>query len=159
MNNFVIRHRKIINLQMLTILWAMVLVSSQVADGQGSHVNRVTITQPGQNKQISESSLHVSGDCEINDGSNIWVFHHQRGSVSSWMFQKETGCSKKQWQGTVMLGNQTGLIDIIVVTFSAQTVGDDIGQSLKGLTGDKLRENLKGETSDRATVTVRNVRE
>jgi hypothetical protein len=159
-NNFVIRHRKIINLQMLIILLAVILGGPQVADGQGVHTNLVTIKK--ENTSIHGSFINVSGTCDIRDGSNIWVLYHRKRSDSSWMVKPATECSRQEWASSINLGNQSGTIDIdiIAVTFSAQTREDDIGRLLTGINGDQLPRILRGETSDRAitTVTVRKVR-
>ncbi len=160
MGKFTIKQRRIIKLQMLAILLLLLLGSSQFADGQETYKNRVTITEPIENRPISASSLHVRGECDIRDGNNIWVLYHWRGPGGSpWQVHKATICENGHWEGGIIhLPNQTGSIDIVATTFDGQKEKEKIQRLLEGKYGDQL-PTLMGETRDsRATVTVDIVR-
>ncbi len=162
MGNFTIKQRRMIKLQILTILLLLFFGYSQVVYGQEAERNRVEITAPREGDNVG-SRIVVTGTSEIRDRSHVWVLVHLKLLTDQWWPQPKPVVDEKgNWQALASFGVPEDIgfdFEIVAATFDKQAEAEILRYNDHGSrTGQWLPISFPRTTSNKAVVTVKKVK-
>lgn len=162
MKRLTINQRRMIKLQMLTILLLLLFGGSQFVDGQEVKKNTVAITAPKEADEVG-SKIVVKGTSTIHDRSQVWVLVHLKLLGNQWWPQPKPVVDEKgNWQALAGIGVPEDIgfdFEIVAATFDQEAEAEilryhDHGNS----TGKWLPISFPRTTSNKAVVTVKKVK-